>query len=168
MHWTLVFLAAARQLLGVPYEFGGRDAKKGIDCQGLIFLAAEAVKPCSWKSYSVYPTKTVKWRELGAPVPGLSPVSREELDVTKLQPGDHVMLLSPTENPAEPALTTLGEVPQWVWHVGLYSGDGSWLNADPFAGKVSEQPLAAYLADHGYSGIYVTRMRSGPTPARCR
>ena len=46
--------------------------------------------------------------------------------------------------------------------------NGRWLNADPFAGKVAEQPLAAYLEQHGYSGIYVTRMKNGPKPARCR
>ncbi len=168
MKWALLFVAAARQLVGTPYELGGRDAKKGVDCQGLVFLAAQAVKACSWKSYSVYPTKTLAWRELGDPVPGASPVSREELDVTKLEPGDHVMLLNPAENPAEPSLTTLGGVPHWVWHVGLYAGDGRWLNADPFSGKVAEQPLADYLRDHGYAGIYVTRMKNGPKPARCR
>ena len=168
MTWVLVFLAAARQLVGVPYELGGRDPKKGIDCQGLIFLPAEKVKSCSWKSYSVYPTKTVARRELGAPVPGASPVSREALDVTKLQPGDVIMLLNPAENPAEPSLTELAGTKQWVWHMGLYAGDGNWLNADPFTGKVAEQPLAQYLAEHDYSGIYATRMKNGPTPARCR
>lgn len=161
-------LAAARALLGTPYSLGGRDAKKGVDCQGVVFLAAQAVKKCSWKSYSVYPTRTLAWRELGEPVPGASPVKREELDLSLLQPGDHVMLLDPAENPAEPSLTTLDAKPQWVWHVGLYAGDGKWLNADPFTSQVAEQPLADYLAAHDYAGIYVTRMKNGPTPARCR
>lgn len=168
MSKALLLLAAARQLLGTPYELGARSPGKGLDCQGVIFVAAQSVRSCSWRSYSVYPTKTVEWRELGEPVPGLSPVSRAELDTAKLEPGDHVMLLSPAENSAEPALTELGGAKQWVWHVGLYAGDGQWLNADPFAGKVAEQPLAAYLAEHDYSGIYVTRMKNGPTPARCR
>lgn len=163
-----MLLAAARQLLGVPYELGGRDPEKGVDCQGVVFLAAQSVKSCSWRSYSVYPTKTVKRRELGDPVPGASPVSSADLDMSKLQPGDFVMLLAASENPAEPALTELGGVKQWVWHVGLYAGDGKWLNADPFTGKVAEQPLDLYLSEHAYAGVFVTRMKNGPAPARCR
>jgi len=165
---ALMLLAAARALLGTPYQLGGRDWEKGVDCQGLVFLAAETVKACSWKSYSVYPTRTLKWRELGEPVNGASPAATAALDASLLREGDHVMLLHAAENPAEPALTELGGVKQWVWHVGLYAGDGMWINADPFTGKVSEQPLKPYLEGHGYSGVYVTRMKAGPAPRRCR
>ena len=165
---ALLLLAAARSMLGTPYVLGGRDAVKGVDCQGIVFLAAETVKKCSWRSYSVYPTRTLKWRELGEPVPGASPAATATLEESLLREGDHVMLLSPAENTAEPALTDLEGVKQWVWHVGLYAGDGKWVNADPFSGKVSEQGLREYLEAHGYSGVYVTRMKAGPAPRRCR
>ena len=99
---ALMLLAAARAMIGTPYQLGGRDWEKGVDCQGLVFLAAETVKSCSWRSYSVYPTRTLKWQELGAPVPGASPAPTAALDESLLREGDHVMLLHEAENPAEP------------------------------------------------------------------
>lgn len=165
--WATRMVERARQLVGTPYVLGGRAPGKAIDCQGVVFLAAQAVKGCSWRSYSVYPTRAVKSGELGLPVPGLSPVSAAALDVALLQPGDVVMLLADVENPAEPALVTLDGTPQWVWHEGLASGDGKWINADPIEGT-QEVPLADYLRDHGYAGVFVTRMKSGPRPVECR
>ena len=52
------FVAAARELLGVTYRFGGRlqGDEPGIDCQGLVFYAAERIGPCRWKSFSTLPT----------------------------------------------------------------------------------------------------------------
>lgn len=163
-----VMLEVARNLVGTPYVLGGREAGKGVDCQGVVFLAAQAAKRCSWKSYSVFPTKTVALKEFGEPVPGLSPVSREALDVSKLEPGDVVMLLDTTENIKEPALAQLDGQDVWVWHMGLYAGDGKWIDADPFTSQVQEHPLADYLSAHSYAGIFVTRMKHGPRPARCR
>jgi hypothetical protein len=168
MRWIAVMLEAARHLLGTPYALGGREAGKGVDCQGVVFLAAQAVKPCSWKSYSVFPTKTVALKELGEPVPGLSPVSRETLDVTQLEPGDVVMLLNAVENIKEPAIAQLDGKDVWVWHMGLYSVDGKWIDADPFTGQVQEHPLTDFLSQHNYAGIFVTRMKHGPHPSRCR
>lgn len=161
-------VARARQLVGTPYVLGGRKPGQALDCQGVVFLAAEAVRRCSWKSYSVYPTVTVKRQELGAPVPGLSPVSTAALDVSKLKAGDFVMLLADVENPAEGPLAKLDEADQWVWHVGLFSGEGKWINADPFSGETQEGPLAEFLEEHGYTGVFVTRMTAGPRPSRCR
>ena len=68
---------AARELLGVHYELGGRlrTPGEGIDCQGVLFYAAERIGSCAWKSFSVMPTKSVAWRELGRRVPGLDPVA---------------------------------------------------------------------------------------------
>jgi len=166
--WAVRMVARARELLGTPYALGGRQAGRALDCQGLVFLAARAVRRCSWRSYSVYPTVTARNGEFGAPVPGLSPVATAALDAGALQAGDVVMLLDGEENPAEPALTSLDGERQWVWHVGLASGDGRWINADPFTGVVQEVPLATYLADHGYAGVYVLRMTAGPNPPTCR
>jgi hypothetical protein len=165
--WAKLMVERARSLIGTPYVLGGRAPGKALDCQGLVFFAAQAARPCHWRSYSVYPTRAVKSAELGTPVPGLSPVSTAALDPSLLQPGDVVMLLDPTENPAEPALTELDGTPMWVWHEGLASGDGGWINADPHT-TAEEGSLIDYLREREYAGIFVTRMISGPKPTVCR
>jgi cell wall-associated NlpC family hydrolase len=169
---TSHLLQAARELLGVRYQFGGRlrSSGDGIDCQGLVFYALERIHKCTWRSYSVMPTKTLAWQEIGSPVAGLAPVAVTNLALDKLRAGDFVMLLSSTENPAEPAIASLDGKKMWVWHVGLYSGSGRWINADPFAGVVQEVELLRYLESvpSNYEGIFVTRMQRAPSPHRCR
>lgn len=162
---------AARKLTGTPYNFGGRLRKSGpgIDCQGVIFAAAESVQRCGWKSFSVMPTQTVRDGELGQPVKGLSPIRSSKLDVKLLEPGDIVFLVSSTKNPAEEAIAFLEGRPVWVWHTGMATGEGQWIVGDHFAGEVIEVPLADYLAEHrGYEGVYVLRMEHGPAPKNCR
>ncbi|MBW1810995.1 MAG: hypothetical protein JRJ87_22590, partial [Deltaproteobacteria bacterium] len=112
------FLAAARELLGVEYEFGGRLRKtdEGIDCQGIIFYAAERIGRCRWKSFSTLPTDSVAWHELGVRVPGLDPVRTEVLDTSYLRPGDIILLVDRFENTAEPSIAMIDETPVWVWH----------------------------------------------------
>jgi hypothetical protein len=166
------FVTAARELLGVPYEFGGRMRKpgEGIDCQGVLFYAAERTGRCGWKSFSVMPTKSVPAGELGLPVEGLSPVASSELDVSRLNVGDMLFLVGFDANPAEPSISTLKGRPVWVWHTGVYSGGGRWIVGDHFAGKVVEVDLKPYLAEHSdtYAGVMVLRMAQGPKPLRCR
>ncbi|WNG55007.1 hypothetical protein F0U59_09640 [Archangium gephyra] len=166
------FVAAAREVLGVSYQFGGRMRRpgEGIDCQGVLFYAAERVSRCGWKSYSVFPTQSVPAGELGQPVAGMAPIATSELDVSRLQPGDVLQLVGFDENPAEPRIGLLKERPVWVWHTGVYSGGGRWIVGDHFAGRVVEVDLAAYLAEHAnvYAGLVVTRMKEGPRPTRCR
>ena len=59
--------------------------------------------------------------------------------------------------------------PFWVWHVGLYLGDGRYVVGDHHAGKTVIEPLLPYLEAHQdeYSGVFVTR---GPAkkPTKCR
>lgn len=166
------FVRSARKLLGTPYNFGGRLRRSGpgIDCQGVIFAAAESVQRCGWKSFSVNPTETVRSGELGKPVRGLSPVRTRDLDVTRLQPGDIVFLYSRAKNPAEPAIALVGADPVWVWHTGIYSGEGRWIVGDHFAGEVIETSLLDYLQRHSsvYEGIYILRMDAAPSPKKCR
>jgi hypothetical protein len=166
------FVTAAREVLGVPYDFGGRlrDAQDGIDCQGVLFYAAERVGACGWKSFSVMPTKSVPAGELGVAVEGMAPVASSELDVSKLLPGDVLLLVGYGQNPAEPSIGTLKGQPVWVWHTGLYSGGGKWIVGDHFAGKAVEVDLKQYLEEHSesYVGLVVTRMTDGPRPQRCR
>lgn len=163
-------VAEARKALGTPYVLGGRlrDAGDGLDCQGLVFFALQAVSRCGWRSWSVMPTTSVRG-ELGLPVAGAAPVAAARLaDVLPiLEPGDVLWFVDAVENPAEPSIATLDGAAVWVWHVGLYAGNGRFVVGDHFAGKVVEEDLAAYVAEH-YAGVFVTRMRDGPRPTRCR
>ncbi|MFH1809083.1 MAG: hypothetical protein ABIJ09_10085 [Pseudomonadota bacterium] len=165
-------VGAARSLLTTPYRFGGRlrHATDGIDCQGVLFYAAEHVGACGWRSYSVYPSQAIPAGELGDAVPGLSPVRSSRLPIADLRPGDVLWLVGPARNPAEPAIGAFDDGPVWVWHTGIYSGHGQWIVGDHFAGQVVETDLASYLAVHAdtYSGLVVTRLAPSPRPARCR
>lgn len=166
---------AARDVEGVPYDLGGRLQKdRGLDCQGLVFYALQPIAKCGWKSWSVLPTTSVKG-ELGLPVPGLAPVLAADVEksLALFQPGDVLWFLDPTENPAEPALTSIGEVPHWVWHTALYTGDGHFIAGEPSwpdgaGGAVVDQVLVDYVVAH-YAGVFVTRMERGPQAhGKCR
>ncbi|MFZ5446349.1 MAG: hypothetical protein ACOZQL_40555 [Myxococcota bacterium] len=164
-------LSRARSLLFVRYEFGGRvRGDEGIDCQGLVFRALEAATPCGFQSFSVLNVNNLRDRELGAPVPGLSPVATAALELEKLEPGDVVWLVGPERNAAEGPIGQLDGRDVWVWHTGLYAGDGQWIVGDHYAGKVVETGLREYLAAHGdvYTGVFVLRMERGPKPKTCR
>ncbi len=80
------------------------------------------------------------------------------------------MMVGRDENPAEGAIGVLGGAPVWVWHTGIYSGEGRWIVGDHFAGKVVELPLLPYLRAHAdsYQGVFVTRIAERPRPRRCR
>ena len=162
----------ARALLGTPYNFGGRLSKQrpGVDCQGVLFYAAEKIGRCGWKSFSVFPTKSVARRELGGPLAGASPVATRDLDINQLAPGDILLLVGEDKNPVEPAIGQLDGTPVWVWHTGMYTGAGKWIVGDHYAGEVVEVDLLSYLVEHrdAYAGVFVTRMVEGPTPKRCR
>jgi hypothetical protein len=161
----------ARTQLGTVYELGGRRRVpgEGIDCLGVVFAGAERATGCGWKSFSYDPTELVAKRQLGAPVEGLAPVSSKALDVSKLRPGDVLMLVAADRNPKEGPIGQLDGVDVWVWHVGLYSGDGKWIVGDHFAMKAVEVDLLAYLNEHAdtYSGVFVTRP-PGVKPKPCR
>lgn len=164
------WVEGARAHLGTTYELGGRKRRgEGLDCLGVVLAGAERASGCGWKSFSVNPTELVALRSFGAPVEGLSPVASGSLDVSALQPGDVLMLVAADRNPKEGPIGRLDGVDVWVWHVGVYSGDGQWIVGDHFAGQTVETPLLAYLQAHAdtYSGVFVTRP-PGQKPARCR
>ena len=169
---TNPMVAAARELIGVPYHFGGRlqPEREGIDCQGVLFYAAERVSACGWKSFSVFPTRSVATAELGARVPGLDPIASSRVRLTDLRPGDVLLFVGPAKNPAEGPIGLLEGSSVWVWHTGLYAGAGKFIVGDHYAGETVETPLLPYLKAHQdtYSGLFVTRMKDGPKPARCR
>ncbi len=158
-------------MLGKPYQLGGRGrANEGVDCQGLIFRAMEAAMRCGYQSFSVLNVNNVRDHELGEPVPELSPVASASLDLSKLQPGDVIWLVAPDQNPAEAAIGKLDGRDVWVWHTGLYAGDGRWIVGDHFAQEVVETDLREYLTAHAqtYSGVFVLRIDKAPAPKRCR
>ena len=166
-------LSIAQQLLGVRFDLGGRlRGREGIDCQGVIFYAAERLGPCDWRSWSVLPTQTLAHRELGAPVTEKAMV-KENLVLSELQPGDVLFFLSPASNPKEEALTLVdtarGLVPMWTWHMGLYAGQGRVLHADPFThGEVAVEDLGALMTTGGFDALLATRPTPQDRPPRCR
>ena len=161
---------AARPLAVLPYRFGGRlqNGDDGIDCQGLVFFALQPLSSCGWRGYSVFPTVSLPAGELGKIL--LGPVATRDLDTERLEPGDVVWLLGFPENPAEKAIGVIDDKPVWVWHLGLATGQGHFIHADFFDGKVRETGLRSFLAEHAdnYAGVVVTRMDEGPVPLRCR
>ena len=99
----------------------------------------------------------------------MAPVASDKLDVSKLLPGDVLLLVGLGENHAEPAIGLLDDARVWVWHTGMYAGDGKWIVGDHYAGRVVETDLRRYLELHReYVGVFVTRMTDGPSPHRCR
>ena len=163
----------AREVIGTPYSLGGRLSTKapGIDCQGVLFYAVEKTYPrCGWRSYSVMPSVTIPTGELGRPVGGAAPIATEDLDIKTLEPGDFLWLVGKAENAAEPAIGELGGTKVWVWHTGLYAGDGRFIVGDHYAGEAVEVDLMTYLREHrsAYQGLIATRIETVPKPARCR
>lgn len=152
-------IVAARRYQGRLYTFGGRG--RTLDCMGLVFLAWADTTGRDWRSLSVNPTQLVARRQLGRPVAGLDGVTSARIPWALLRSGDVLFFLGPAENPNEPALVSLDGVPHWVWHMGLWVGgsDQAFIVGDHYAGRVVEQPLAPYLAEHAdvYAGIYVVR-----------
>ena len=163
-------LGAGRALLGVPYEFGGRMKDgAGVDCEGLVFAVAERLTGCGWRSFPVDPTRLLATRALGDRVKGLDPIASTALDLSVLRPGDVLMLVASTRNPKEGPIGRLDGHDVWVWHTGVFTGEGRWLVGDHFAGQVVEIPLAPYLEAHAdtYEGVFVVRP-TGRRPASCR
>jgi cell wall-associated NlpC family hydrolase len=167
-----ILVESARDVLGVPYLLGGRMKKgaHGLDCQGLVFFAMERLSGCGWRSFDVFPTRSIPAGEMGASIPGLSPVATADLDPDMLRPGDVLHFVGPAENPAEGPIGKLGHQAVWVWHMGLYAGGGQFIVGDHFAGEVTEADLRVYLQEHGdeYTGLWVTRPSAKTQPRQCR
>jgi hypothetical protein len=64
----------------------------------------------------------------------------------------------------------LGGVDVWVWHTGMFTGDGLWIVGDHHHGAVVEVPLLKYFNKYTaeYSGALILRMKNGPKPQTCR
>ncbi len=147
-------LEAGRALIGEPYEWGGRNqaSHPGVDCLGLLYLAWGSVTGTPWRSYPVNPSEIVTSGKLGSPVPGLDAVLREDLDTSKLEPGDVLYFLVANYEIPDAPLWEHEDTPYWPWHTGMYAGDGRALHAEP-GGRVRHQDLSGIPFD----ALYVTR-----------
>ena len=95
-------------LIGIPFVDGGRDAKKGLDCWGLVKEA---------------------FRRQGYEVPDYNISAAEAADIAgtmKKQEDDWIHL----DGPRVGCLVLLRLTPGlWANHVGIYIGDGRFLHA---------------------------------------
>lgn len=87
-----------RQWMGAPYLWGG-NSPRGIDCSGLVQLAA-------WLCGLTLPRDASQQVTLGTPIESKNPAD--------LLPGD---------------LLFFGDLPQKITHVAVYEGDGNYLHA---------------------------------------
>ena len=160
----------AETYLGVEYVWGGRmgmrgclqngrrvACQQGLDCQSLIFFVFEDLFKKKWNRFSVMPSKNVRRRELGHPVPGMSGVLREKLDPKQLQPGDVVFFMLPDYNfDVDPPLWIHNGVKYGVWHTAIFHGfDGKHYNiihANP-GDKVMIDPIE----EIHFEALYVLR-----------
>lgn len=171
-----LIIEAAENHLGKPYFFGGRDGRtgcrgvkrcpEGIDCQSLIFFAYEKVLGKRWGSFSVFPSISVKRRELGDPVPGLSGVLREGLDARLLQTGDVLFFLIADWNlAADPPIYEKDGVRYGVWHTGLVhgnrDGEAMVIHARP-GDQVVIQPLSGIT----FEALFVLRLPFTQAPKK--
>jgi len=142
-------IRAAEKHLGKSYVMGGRDGRagcldgkrrvrcpQGIDCLSLIYFAYQDVLGTPWRKFSVVPSVLLERRELGAPVPGVEGVLRQDLDPAKLRKGDVLFFLLRDYNlGADVPLLVRGEDRYGVWHTGLVysveSGQAKVLHAKP-------------------------------------
>ena len=164
-------LTAAEAYEGQPYVFGGRlgragcrrkgqaiRCRPGIDCQSLIFFAFEDVLGTKWWDFSVMPTINVKRNELGHPVSGVNGVLREDLDASKLAPGDVLFFLFEGYNlDVDGPLHVVGDRKFGTWHTGFFHGasDGTYwvLHAAP-GEHVKRQPLD----EISFDALFAVRM----------
>jgi len=170
-------VTVAEGMLGKPYVFGGRDGRDGcrrhrrpircqpgIDCQSLIFFAYEKVCGRPWTSFSVMPARSAARGELGKPVPFLTGVLREEVDETRLQPGDVLFFLMQDYNlRVDRGFVLEGNKRYGTWHTGMLhsveAGKARVIHAKP-----GERVLIEPLQRIDYDALYVLRW---PEPSSC-
>jgi lipoprotein Spr len=122
------FVAAARELVGVPYRHAGRN-KHGVDCGGVIILAARraGLIPADW---DVLPYSTI-------------------IDVDMILAGLREWC-EPVAGPAAEPIAgdlLLIRILRRPQHLAIASGEGSMIHVYAAAGRVVEQPLAGHWRD---------------------
>lgn len=152
------FVENAREYIGTTYSWGGRLTKKnpGLDCLGLLFIPYSETFGTKWYDFSVYPSQIVEKNQLGKPVKGLDGILSEDVQISNLQEGDIIYLLSKTKIQDKP-LAKINGIEYWPWHTGIYSNkkENLFLEASPFS-KVIERDFSEVLKEN--IGIFVTRI----------
>ena len=111
-----------------------------------------------WTEISGNPSEIVKNEQLGKPVSGLEGVLTKDVDLSKLEEGDIIYLLTQRKIADKP-LAIINEKKYWPWHTGIYSNkkENLFLHAKP-GDKVVEQNFKEYLQEPPTKGIFVTRI----------
>jgi lipoprotein Spr len=115
------FVAAARELVGVPYRHAGRN-KHGVDCGGVIILAARraGLIPADW---DVLPYSTII--DVDMILAGL----REWCEPVEAAAAGDILLMRILRRPQ---------------HLAIASGEGSIIHCYTAAGRVVEHPLTVH------------------------
>lgn len=154
------FVETARGYLDETYSWGGRLTKKnpGIDCLGLIFLSYSKTFEVPWKNFSVNPSEIIEKKQLGKPVKGLDGILVKNVDISKLEEGDIIYLL--TTSPIEDKyIAEINGIKYWPWHTGIYSDKEKnlFLEANP-GSKVIERNFSEVIHQKPTKAIFVTRI----------
>jgi cell wall-associated NlpC family hydrolase len=139
------FVAAAAAYQDVPYAFGGRSAKK-LDCLGLIFLPHQQVFGRPWRSLSVAPTALAP--QLGESLGFVSSGSFLEPGFADAMARGEILFFLTDAATWDAAFISRPELKLWVGHTGIYLGEGRFMHASPWQGKVVEEDLGAFLREH--------------------
>lgn len=154
------FVENAREYLNEKYVWEGRLTKKnpGIDCLGLIFLAHSKTYNTKWTEFSVNPSEIIEKEQLGKPVKGLDGILIKDIDISKLEEGDVIYLLTTSKINDNP-LAEINKIKYWPWHTGIYSNKEKnlFLEAQP-GNKVIERNFSEVLNQKPTQAIFVTRI----------
>jgi len=171
-------VVAAETYLGKPYMFGGRDGRRGciqagkrvrcpggIDCQSLIFFAYERVLKTRWTRFSVFPSVSIRRKELGRPIAGLAGVLADEVDMALLAPGDVLFFLLEDYNlQADPALLVRNGHRYGTWHTGMVHSTGpGWVKV--IHAKPGDKVVVEALGRVEFDGLFAVRW---PDQARAK
>ena len=148
-------MTRAEGYLGTPYRPSGRDTTRlpGLDCQGVIYLAYGSVSNTPWRSYSVDPSVVIASGMLGETVESLAGVTREGLELERLERGDVLYFLLANYVIEDEPLWVEGETRYWPWHTGIYWGDAVVLHSAPGAGVTK-----SWLKEMPFDRLLVTRL----------
>jgi len=158
----------ARKSLDVPFRWEGRGTKRlpGLDCLGLLFKSLEATTGLSWKKWSVAPSRLIEQLE-GRQFTIYLKKNRDLAIKRRMNSGDIVFLMwadmptwdKPTGKVEKIELDGSRRMaPMWIWHTGIYSGNGKFIHASPYSGGVVEEDLLDFSNGLNFDAILVVNI----------